>query len=231
MDKQIQSALANSKVAVLLVSPDFLASDFIHEHDFGPLLKEAEKGGVKILWVPVRKSAYKQTPLKDYQAVFDPGKPLAGMPKAKRDQALVEICEEIEKAVNPRSELERAVMHVENKVNIQEKELAWIKTLIQLFLSDSARTNRKKFAEDGPFMSDIERGSGFEWELRHLLSLQLIERVPGKRMSDPAIGEPAPNWKRPECLILPQLSSKPPNVTPSRFGSPSALVGLELLLM
>jgi len=99
--KEIQSALANSKVAVLLVSPDFLASDFIHEHELGPLLKEAEQGGVKILWVPVRESAYKQTPLKKYQAVFDPGKPLAGMTKAKRDQAWVKICEEIEKAVNP----------------------------------------------------------------------------------------------------------------------------------
>ena len=97
--KEIQSALANSKVAVLLVSPDFLASDFIHEHELGPLLKEAEQGGVKILWVPVRESAYKQTPLKNYQAVLDPGKPLAGMTKAKRDQAWVKICEEIEKAV------------------------------------------------------------------------------------------------------------------------------------
>jgi internalin A len=97
--KEIQSALANSKVAVLLVSPDFLASDFIHQHELGPLLKEAEQGGVKILWVPVRESAYKQTPLKNYQAVLDPGKPLAGMTRAKRDQAWVRICEEIERAV------------------------------------------------------------------------------------------------------------------------------------
>jgi WD40 repeat protein len=64
--KEIQSALTNSKVAVLLVSPDFLASDFIHEHELGPLLKEAEQGGLKILWVPVRDSAYKETPLKNY---------------------------------------------------------------------------------------------------------------------------------------------------------------------
>ena len=99
---EIKSALAQTKVAVLLVTPDFLASDFIHEHELGPLLKEAEQGGVKILWVPVHASAYKQTLLKNYQAVLDdPGKPLAGMTKAKRDQAWVKVCEEIEKAVNP----------------------------------------------------------------------------------------------------------------------------------
>jgi hypothetical protein len=65
-----------------------------------PLLKEAEQGGVKILWVPVRDSAYQQTPLKNYQAVLDPGKPLAGIIRARRDQAWIRICEEIRKLVN-----------------------------------------------------------------------------------------------------------------------------------
>ena len=99
---EIQSALMNSKAAVLLVSPDFLASDFIHEHELGPLLKEAEQGGVRILWVPVRASAYKQTALRDYQAALDPGTPLANMmTDAERDQAWVKICEAIERAINP----------------------------------------------------------------------------------------------------------------------------------
>ena len=99
--KEIQDALANSKVAVLLVSPDFLASDFIHEHELGPFLQEAKQGGVKILWVPLRDCAYKKTALKDYQAVLDPGTPLAKMIEADRDSAWVRICEEIEKAVDP----------------------------------------------------------------------------------------------------------------------------------
>ena len=97
---EIQSALANSKVAVLLVTPDFLASDFIYEHELGPLLKEAEQGGVTILWVPIYPSAYKQTALEKYQAVINPNKPLASLSsKAKRDEAWVTICEEIGKAV------------------------------------------------------------------------------------------------------------------------------------
>jgi formylglycine-generating enzyme required for sulfatase activity len=97
---EIQSALANSHVAVLLVSPDFLASDFIHEHELGPLLKEAERGGVTILWVPIYASAYKQTALEKYQAVLEPNKPLGSLSKAKREEAWVTICEEIQTAVN-----------------------------------------------------------------------------------------------------------------------------------
>jgi internalin A len=81
------------------VSPNFLASDFIHEHELTPILKKAEAGGVRILWVQIRASAYMETSLKNYQAVVSPPeKPLAEM-KAKRDQAWLRVCEEIKKAV------------------------------------------------------------------------------------------------------------------------------------
>ena len=59
----------NDEVIRVPHGPDFLASDFIHEDELGPLLKEAERGGVTILWVPIYASAYKQTALEKYQAV------------------------------------------------------------------------------------------------------------------------------------------------------------------
>jgi internalin A len=92
---EIQSALAASKIAVLLVTPSFLNSDFIHQHEFGPLLRKAEQGGAKILWIPVSTSSYEQTALNKYQALFDPSKPLAEMSKPKRDRAWVQICKKI----------------------------------------------------------------------------------------------------------------------------------------
>lgn len=73
-EAEIEPALTNSGIAVLLVTPDFLNSDFIHEKELGPLLKRADQGGVKILWIPIRSSAYKQTPLKSCQAIIDPAK-------------------------------------------------------------------------------------------------------------------------------------------------------------
>jgi hypothetical protein len=102
--RQIKSALASTKVAVLLVTKDFLASDFIREHEMRPLLREAQKGGVHILWVPVRACLHNETPLKDYQAVLSPEKPVAEMKKDKRDKAWVKICEEIKKASDLRQE-------------------------------------------------------------------------------------------------------------------------------
>jgi internalin A len=98
-DDEIRKALAVAKIAVLLVSPDFLASKFIHENELPPLLEEAEGGGVTILWVPIHFSNYKQTRIKDYQAAWEPSQPLASLSKSKLNKALVTISETIAEAM------------------------------------------------------------------------------------------------------------------------------------
>lgn len=100
---KIKNALADTNVAVMLVTKDFLASDFIHENELGPLLKNAEQDGVQIIWVMVSACNYDNTPLRAYQAVNSPDKPIAGMKKAERDKTWVAICKEILKAAESKA--------------------------------------------------------------------------------------------------------------------------------
>src|SRR5262249_51473031 len=95
---EIKAALGRTSVAVMLVTPAFIASDFIDKQELGPLLKEAVAGGVRILWVLIRDCSCLETPLKDYQAVVSPpGNPLASMTRAKRDSAWRKVCEAIKR--------------------------------------------------------------------------------------------------------------------------------------
>lgn len=74
---QIEAALSESAVAVLLISADFLASDFIVDDELPPLLAAAETKGTRILPVilkPCRFSRYEH--LSQFQAINNPGNPL-----------------------------------------------------------------------------------------------------------------------------------------------------------
>jgi hypothetical protein len=96
--KEIKEALDLAKVAVLLVSPNFFASDFIVEHELLPLIEANETKGLTILWVAVSYSMYKDTPIKKYQAVNDPSRPLNSLSPSDQDKILLDICKKIGQA-------------------------------------------------------------------------------------------------------------------------------------
>lgn len=99
--QEITKALAAARVAVLLVSPNFLASDFIANNELPHLLAAAKDDVLTILWVAVSESQYKETEIERYHAAHDPSKPLDSLRVSQRNKVLVSICEKIKAALNP----------------------------------------------------------------------------------------------------------------------------------
>ena len=99
--EEIQKAIERSRVAVLLISADFLASDFIHENELPPLLAAAEHDGAVIIPVVVSVCRFAETPfLSHYQSVNPPSKPLSGMNKNDREKLWDKVAKEIETVLN-----------------------------------------------------------------------------------------------------------------------------------
>jgi tetratricopeptide (TPR) repeat protein len=96
--EKIDEALKSTKVAVLLVTPDFLNSDFITAYELPEILKAATEG-VTIMWIAVRYTLFQETVLAPYQAVNNPKTPLASLTEHEVDKELVRICERIKAAV------------------------------------------------------------------------------------------------------------------------------------
>jgi hypothetical protein len=100
--EEIERAIQAAKVALLIVSADFLASDFIAHNELPPLLAAAKEDGAVIMPLIVSPSRFKSTKgLFEFQAVNDPSKPLINMTKGEQEEVLVKVSEEIETMLNP----------------------------------------------------------------------------------------------------------------------------------
>ena len=100
-NQEIHQALSRAKIAILLVSADFLASDFIHEQELTPLLQAAADKGLRILWVYLSYCMYQETAIADYQAVHDITKPLKSLKETQQDLVWVNIGEQIKAIIKP----------------------------------------------------------------------------------------------------------------------------------
>ena len=97
-NERIRHALALAKLVVLLVSPSFLASDFMMDEEIPLLLQAAKRDALKVVWVPISFSAYEETPINQFQAIHPPSEPLDTLAGPKQNKAFVEICKKIKNA-------------------------------------------------------------------------------------------------------------------------------------
>lgn len=98
---QIQDALKRARVAVLLVTADFLASDFIIDNELPPLLKNAESHGTRIIPVICKPCRFaRDKNLNHFQAINDPREPLISLSDGEQEKIFDMVSEFIEKSMN-----------------------------------------------------------------------------------------------------------------------------------
>jgi hypothetical protein len=94
----MKKAIASTYIAILLISVDYLASDFIVENELPPLLAAAEEEGVTIMPVILGPCSFRYTDLARFQTVNDPSTPLSKMQKHEIDEVWNKV---VETLLNP----------------------------------------------------------------------------------------------------------------------------------
>jgi hypothetical protein len=88
---EIRKAVESCAVAILLISADFMASDFIDQNELPPLLDAARQRGVRILPVLVSSSYFEDSDLGRYQALNPPSKPLDMVSKGEQEAVFAKL--------------------------------------------------------------------------------------------------------------------------------------------
>ncbi|MDX1943513.1 MAG: toll/interleukin-1 receptor domain-containing protein [Saprospiraceae bacterium] len=117
--KEIAYAMESAQVAILLVSANYLASDFINNEELPSLLTAAENEGAIILPLILSHCMFAEfESLSKFQSVNPPNKPLIEMLEGERDELFVRVTKETKNAlVNIQQ-----VNTVNNKQNDIEEE-------------------------------------------------------------------------------------------------------------
>lgn len=100
-NKEIEKALEETKVAILLISADFLASDYINENELPNLIKANSVEGAVIVPIflgPVNLNRFEN--ITQYQGVNTPNTTLIDMDKNQQEKLFVKLSQTIESVYN-----------------------------------------------------------------------------------------------------------------------------------
>jgi small GTP-binding protein len=103
----IQDAMNDCDVALLLVSPDYIASRFIHKEEQPKLLKRRQEMQLRVIPIIIRPCQWQSEPvLKDLQVLPRDGKPIIKFSEdnGDRDQAWTDIADVIEQRAKARND-------------------------------------------------------------------------------------------------------------------------------
>jgi hypothetical protein len=105
----IRSAIDRAAASILLISADFLASDFVASDELPPLLQKAEKAGARVIPIVVQPCRLANHPeLASFQTLNPPNKPLSRLSDAEAEEVFVRAADQVERVLSTRSPIGRS---------------------------------------------------------------------------------------------------------------------------
>jgi len=99
--EEIRKAINETKIAILLISTDFLGSDFISTNELPPLLKAAEENGAVILIVILKPCLFEEfDTLNQYQAMNPPSRPVLKMDYSEKEELYVNLVKQTKRILD-----------------------------------------------------------------------------------------------------------------------------------
>ena len=96
---EIRQLLDSARVAVFLVTQNFLNSEFIREKELPQLLKNAQDRGCLVFWIAVSASTVDDSEIARFQAANDPSCPLDTLSEPDQNRVLKQIYDRMKQAV------------------------------------------------------------------------------------------------------------------------------------
>lgn len=98
-EREIKDALNLSDIILLLISPDFIDSDYCYNVEMSRALERHEAGDATVIPIIVRHCDWEDTPFSKIQLLPRNGQPLNSAAWPNRDEAFAHVCKEIKSIV------------------------------------------------------------------------------------------------------------------------------------
>src|SRR5215208_6451394 len=96
-EEAIDKNLRTADIIFFLVTPDFMASDYVFEREIDRAIERHERGEARVIPIIVRPALWKGTSLDRLQALPKDAKPITRWPD--RDEAWLDVTEGIQRAI------------------------------------------------------------------------------------------------------------------------------------
>jgi hypothetical protein len=158
-EREIEEALDNTKTAILLVGPGYLASDFVMKFELPRLLNTAKEAGTTIFPLIVGHCAYNLSQLQKYQSFNSPKKPLETLDFAEQNKVLNDLAISISESLS-------ATERVSSSDEIKNKILKAIQNIYET-LQATGKAFEAQLVRRNDLESSIEKRLGFKNKMEY----------------------------------------------------------------